>query len=209
MHYLEKRLTEISEYIRTHNGQIKCYDDTVCLYALLQAWASGQFTKSNIALQLSIDGTQLYCNKVSDCWIFIWIIHNLCPGLHYIKSFVIPGSFISGPNKPQEIDSFLFPSLYHLTAIQRKGLRILDTSTSTECQSNPIIIVASADSPGAASMSGFVGHSGKQGCRVYCVITGRHREGNSHYFPMMSRPDSYTTPGCTHNDVTFEDLQNF
>ncbi|KAF8241157.1 hypothetical protein L208DRAFT_1229765 [Tricholoma matsutake] len=114
MHYLEKRLTEISEYLQTHDGQMEYYDDTVCSYNLLQAWGSGRFTKDNIALQLSIDGAQLYWDKASDCWMFIWIIHNVCPGLHYTKSFVIPGSFVPGPNKPQDIDSYLFPSLYHV-----------------------------------------------------------------------------------------------
>ena len=76
-------------------------------------------------------------------------------------------------------------------------------------QSIPVIMIASADSPGAASMSGFVGHSGKQGCQVYCAITGRRREGDGHYFPVMSKPDSYAMPGCSHNDVTFKALHNF
>lgn len=210
MHYLEKRLTKISDYLRTHNGQMEAYDDTACSHDLLQAWASGRFTKDDIALQLSIDGAQLYRDKASDCWMFIWIIHNLHPGLRYTKSFVIPGSFVPGPNKPREIDSYLFPSLYHLVAIQREGLKIFDASTSTEIRrSIPIIVVASADSPGAASMSGFVGHSGKQGCRVYCGITGRRRDGDPHYYPVMLKPDSYMINGCSHEDVTFNDLQSF
>lgn len=58
-------------------------------------------------------------------------------------------------------------------------------------------------------MSGFVRHSGKQGCRVYCAITGRRRDGDPHYYPVMSKPDSYAIPGCSHDDVTFKDLQSF
>jgi hypothetical protein len=76
------------------------YDNTACSCDLLQAWASGRFNKDDIMLQLSIDGAQLFCDKASDCWMFIWIIHNLRPGLRYTKSFVIPGSFVPGPNKP-------------------------------------------------------------------------------------------------------------
>ena len=41
MHYLEKRLTEISQYLRTHNGQMEGYDDTACSHVLIQAWISG------------------------------------------------------------------------------------------------------------------------------------------------------------------------
>jgi Transposase family tnp2 len=210
MHYLEKRLTEILRYLGTHNGQMEGYNDTACLHDLLRAWASGRFTKDDIALQISINGAQLYRDKASDCWMFIWIVHNLRPGLRYTKSFVIPGSFVPDPKKPREIDSYLFPSLHHLAGIQREGLRIFDASTSTEIRrSIPIVVVASADSPGAASMSGFVGHSGKQGCHVYCAITGRRREGDPHYFPVMSKPNSYAILGCSHDDVTFHDLQTF
>ena len=209
MHYLERRLTEITEYVQTHDGQMEYYDDTACSYELLQAWASGRFTKDDIALQLSIDGAQLYRDKASDCWISIWIIHNFRPGLRYKKSFVIPGCFIPGPKKPREIDSYLIPSLHHLAAIQREGLKIFDASTSEIRRSIPIIIIASADSPGSAAMSGFVGHSGKHGCRVYCGIKGRRRDGDPHYFPVMSKPEEYTIQGCDHGDITFSDLHAF
>lgn len=102
---------------------------------------------------------------------FIWIIYNLPLRLHYTKSFVIPGGFVTGPNKPQEIDSYLFPSLQHLAALQHKGLWFFDAFTSMEIQQSIlIIIIALADSPGAASMSGFVRHSGKQGCQLFCMI---------------------------------------
>ena len=70
-------------------------------------------------------------------------------------------------------------------------------------------MIASADSPEAASMSGFVGHSGKQGCQVYCAITGRCRDEDPHYYPVMTKPDSYTIPECSHEDVTFKNLQIF
>ena len=50
MHYLEKRLTKIEKHLRTHNGEMETYDDMACSQDLLQAWASGRFTKDNIAL---------------------------------------------------------------------------------------------------------------------------------------------------------------
>ena len=87
------------------------------------------------------------------------------------KAFVIPSSFV--PDKPKEMDSFLFPSLYHVAAIQHEGLKYFDASTSTPIpHSTPLVVTASADGPGAASMSGFVGHSRKQGCQLYCEIIG-------------------------------------
>ena len=207
MHYLENRLTKIEEHLRTHNGKMESYDDTACSQDLLQAWTSGQFTKDDIALQFSIDSAQLYQDRTSDCWMFIWIIHNLPPGLCYKKAFVIPGGFV--PGKPKEMDSFLFLSLYHVAAVQCEGFKYFDASTSALIpHSIPLIMIASADGPGAASMSGFVGHSGKQGCRLYCEIIGRRRENDGHYFPVMSKLYSYNIPGCCHDDVTFKDLRN-
>lgn len=73
-----------------------------------------------------MDGAQLYAHKASDCWIYIWVIMDLSPDERYKKRHVIPGGFIPGPNKPKNIDSFLFPGLHHLSALQREGLSIWD-----------------------------------------------------------------------------------
>jgi len=81
-------------------------------------------------VQLSLDGAQLYQDKDSDCWIFVYIIHNLAPELRYHKKFVIPAGFIPGPEKMKDGDSFLYPVLHHISALQNEGLRIWDASTS-------------------------------------------------------------------------------
>ena len=86
MHYLKMRLTKIEEHLRTHNCEMESYDDMACSQDLLQAWASGWFTKNDITLQFSIDSAQLYWDRASNCWMFIWIIHNLLPGLRYKKA---------------------------------------------------------------------------------------------------------------------------
>jgi hypothetical protein len=68
-----------------------------------------------------IDGAQLYVMKALACWIYIWVLLNLSPAQHYKKSHILIGVFIPGPNNPKNIDSFLFPGLQHLVALQRKG----------------------------------------------------------------------------------------
>ena len=52
------------------------------------------------------------------------MIMDFSPEVHYKKDFVIPGGFIPGPKKPKILDSFLFPGLYHLAALQKEGLTI-------------------------------------------------------------------------------------
>ena len=103
--------------------------------------------------------------------------------------------------------SFLFPSLFHIAALQREGLRIYDASVDSYIpRSSPLVIFATADSLGGAAMSGMVGHSGKFGCRLYCNMPSRHCTGDGHYFPVMNQPHNYTVSGCCHPDIQDKDL---
>ena len=161
MHYLERALSVNADRARRAGGSLDKYDDISCGKDILHAWTSGALRKDDVALQLSIDGAQLRADQPSEAWVFIWIIHNLPPDLRYKKRFVIPGAIVPGPNKPGDIDSFLFPSLHHVSALQREGLRIYDASVdSFITHSKPLVVFATADSLGGAAMSGMVGHSG-------------------------------------------------
>ena len=52
------------------------------------------------------------------------MIMDFSPEEHYKKDFVILRGFIPGPKKPKNLDSVLFPGLYHLAALQKEGLII-------------------------------------------------------------------------------------
>ncbi len=122
MHYRERTTTEILEYARTHDGNLKEYSDTTCGREFLNAVETGRIKNHDVLVQLSLDGAQLYHDKDSDCWIFVYIIHNLAPDLRYKKRLVIPAGFIPGPEKMKDGDSFLYPVLYHISALQNEGL---------------------------------------------------------------------------------------
>jgi hypothetical protein len=209
IHYLEQKLSENLETLRLNGGKLPVYNDTTCGSDLLKAWSSGHFGKSDIALQLSIDSAQLHHDKTSEAWVFIWIIHNLLPDMHYKKVFIIPGGIVPGPNKPVKINSFLFPSLYYVAALQHKGLKIFDLSQNTVLRSHPLIVFSTVDSPGGASISGMVGHTGKYGCHLHCEMPSWHRKGDSHYFPAMNRPENYSIARSCHPDVTFANLGKY
>ena len=207
MHYLERALSANADRAQRTGGRLDKYDNVSCGRDILSAWTSGTLGKSDMALQLSIDSAQLRANQPSEAWVFIWIVHNLPPNLRYKKRFVIPGAIVPGPNKPGDIDSFLFPLLYHVAALQREGLRIYDASDNSYIpHSKPLIVFATADSLGSAAMSGMVGHSGKYGCRLYCNMPSRHHTGDGHYYPAMLMPHNYTVPGCEHSDILDNDL---
>ena len=174
MHYRERATADILEYAQTHSGKLKEYNDTLCGRNYLEAVKTGKIKNDDVLVQLSLNGAQLYHNKESDCWIFVYIIHNLPPELRYKKRLVIPAGFIPGPEKMKDGDSFLCPILYHISALQNEGLRIWDASTQTHIPHSTPFIFVTADSPAMVMVSSMVGHSGKFGCRLYCGLPGRH-----------------------------------
>jgi hypothetical protein len=150
MHYLERKLTDNLEHTRLNGGSmLDFYDNTASGQALLDTWNVGDLKRGDVALQFSIDGAQLHADRPSEAWFFIWVIHNLPPNMRYKKAFVIPGAIVPGPSKPWDINLFMFPSLYHIAALQREGLTVYDASLGTLVQSRPLVVF------GMANMSRF------------------------------------------------------
>ena len=149
----------------------------------------------------AMDGAQLYQDKQSDCWIYMWVVFDLAPDLRYRKRYVLPGGFIPGPNNPKNSDSYLFPGFHHLAAIQKEGLNVWDGKDSQEFVSRPFLHLGGADSPGSIHFTGLVGHHGAFPCRLYCDLKGRHVPGAGHYYPALHKPLNYTIAGSDHPDV--------
>ena len=179
--------------MRAHDaGNLPFYNDTCCGQEFLDLFAAGKIRLGDILLQLSIDGAQLFRDKQSDCWIYIFIIHNLSPSLHYKKCFVIPGGFVGGPHHPQNIESFIFPGLYHIAALQNEGLAYFDAHRNLLVKDSRVLLpLGTADGVTMASIAGTVGHNGKFGCRLLCTLQGRHHPGDGHYYPAMQKPVDY------------------
>ena len=90
----------------------------------LEAVHEGNIEQPDMVLMLSIDGAWICQYKASDRRIYIWIILDLEPALWYEEKHILPGGFIPGPNKPKNLDGFIFSGLRHLAAIRREGLRV-------------------------------------------------------------------------------------
>ncbi|GBE89768.1 hypothetical protein SCP_1700930 [Sparassis crispa] len=206
MRHRSRRTHEILERLREHNNQLYEYDDVYHGSAYLKAVLENQIGTDDMVLLMSIDGAQLYESKASDCWIYIWVVLDLAPELRYKKKHVLPGGFIPGPHKPKNLDSFLFPGLGHLMALQKDGLYIWDASDEHTFRSNPFLAMVTADGPGMAHVNGLVGHHGAQGCRLYCPLKGRHKAGGPHYYPALLKPVDYEVDGCDHDDVSWRTL---
>jgi len=206
MEYLQKHTDEILQRLRENDGELLLYDDVCCGSDYLKAVQEGEIKPGDTILLFSIDGAQLYRNKKSDCWISIWLVLNLAPDKRYKVRSVFPGTFIPGPNSPKNIDSFLYPGLYHLSALQRESLAIYNGSCQSVVSSDVFLVFVTADSVGMADLIGWVGHHGKYGCRYSCGLPGRHKPHHGHYYPALLKPDNYTVDGCNHDDVDVNKL---
>ncbi len=182
-------------------GSINTYDDVYCSSILLNAALHGDLTANDTVLMLSIDGAQLYQSKQSDCWIYIWVLLDLAPNLQYKKKYIPPGGFIPSPNKPKNLDSFVYTGLHHLSALQRDGLHIWDCQMGRVFTSRPFFFLGTADGPGLAVLHGQVGHHGTFGCQEYCGLKGQHKPGGPHYYPALLKPLNYDLPGCSHDNI--------
>lgn len=63
--------------------------------------------------------------------------------------------------------------------------------------------MATADTVALVYYSGFVGHHGRCGCRIWCILFGRHKPGCPTYYPCRFLPYNYAVAGCDHPDVDF------
>ncbi|KAF8803010.1 hypothetical protein BYT27DRAFT_7226199 [Phlegmacium glaucopus] len=192
---------QIEELLKKYDGELPWLEDIMHGQAFNDAVNDGHIKHDDLVLMFSFDGAQLYANKASDCWIFIWVIFDHAPDGRYKKKCVLPGGFIPGPNKPKYPDTFLFPSLHHLSALQKEGLCMWDAIQQKIITSEPFLCLATADGPGMAYLNGLVGHHGKNGCRLFCTLPGRHKQGGTHYYPALLKPNNYSVQGCDHPDV--------
>ncbi len=206
MDYFWKTMKEIFKNLDPGTDQIiiDSYDDFCFGSEIIDAFRRGDIQRHDTLLMFSIDGAQLYKGKKSDCWIYIWVILNLSPDLRYKKKYIIPGGFIPGPNKPKDLDSFIFPSLHHVAALQKEGLKIYKASLNEVVDSGLFMVFATADGVGLTELNGFAGHQGAHGCRKYCGTKGRRKGKN--YYAAHLKPLNYAVAGCDHGDIDIKML---
>ncbi|KAJ3019329.1 hypothetical protein NUW54_g116 [Trametes sanguinea] len=202
MAYLSSLVEEVLTTLE-QDGTLDSFDDISHGSRFWGAYAAGQISSEDVVVALSIDGAQLHRNKKSDCWIYIWVILSLGPDKRYRKKYVLPGAVIPGPNHPKDLDSFLFPGLYHVSALMREGLNVWDAAQNSAKLVQIFLALVLADGPAMALLSGMVGHSGRRGCRLYCPLIGRRKPNTGNYYPVLLRPiEPYGLAGSCHPDVS-------
>ncbi|PPQ74676.1 hypothetical protein CVT24_003783 [Panaeolus cyanescens] len=215
MQYREQKVQEVYDHLDriTAAGTAKSdvvYDDIFTGSQFLELHEKLEMTEDDTTVMFSLDGAQLYRDKESDTWIAIWIATDYNPVTRYRSKRVLPALVIPGPHKPQNLESFLFRSFHHLSALQRenngKGMKMFDATSQRIIESRIILLFATADAIGLPELDGRVGHHGAQGCRLGCPMKGRHKPGSGHYFAAHLQPNNYTVHDCNHPDFNFRQV---
>ena len=204
MFYRRDKTRELLE--KRTKGEDYVYDDILCGSDYLDAVEDGAINDHDGVVMLSTDGAQLFQNKKSDCWIYIWIVLNLGPDERYKIRNIIIGGVIPGPKNPKHLDSFLFPGLAHVSALQKEGLYIWDGFNRARIRTAVFVLLVLMDAIAAADVSSAVDHHGKKGCRVFCGLAGRNKPGGPHYYPVLLRPLDFDNPTSDHADIDINNL---
>ncbi|KAF5368205.1 hypothetical protein D9757_011314 [Collybiopsis confluens] len=210
--YRTRKLREIDAAIDTagEDGSTMVWDDIWCGEDIQDLCERIHITEDDAAVSMSLDGAQLYQNKKSDCWIGIWINQDLSPKERFKKKKILPSVTIPGPNKPKHTDSFLFPSLHHISALQRennaRGILVWDAAKGHVVNQRIISLLTLADAVGIVEIDGRVTHHGALGCRLGCKMKGRHKPNSGHYYAAHAKPLVCTVTDNQHDDVDIEQL---
>ena len=191
MFYRWEKTQDLRQTCAQTGGPPDIYDDILCGEAYLDLVDDGTIEEYDTVLMLSIDGAQLYEHKESNCWIYIWLLLDLGPDKRYKIRNILPGGVIPGPKTPKNLDSFLFPGLSHVSALQREGLHIWDSYHQCRALSFLFLLLVLADAVAMAQLSGSVGHHGRKGCRLLCGLIGRNKTHGAHYYPALLRPAGF------------------
>ena len=185
------------------------FDDILCGDAYFNLVNDGRLNKHDSVLMMSVDGAQLYKNKTSGAWIYIWILLDFAPDKRYKIRNILPGGIIPGPENPGDLDSFLFPGLAHLSALQKEGLPIWDAYGQERALSFLFLLLVLADAMGMMELTGSVGHHGRKGCRLLCGFVGRNKVRGAHYYPALLRPTGFEDHRTSsHDDIDVNTLSS-
>jgi len=210
MRYRDQKLQELYNLYDAQPPEEFAYDDIYCGRDIMKHSENLNLTSDDTTVVFSYDGAQLYQNKKSDTWMAIWIITNYDPKLRYRTKRILPALIVPGPNKPKNLDSFLFRSFHHLSAIQRedgeKGIKVYDALKDEIVSSRTILQFITGDAVALVELDGRVGHHGCHGCRKGCDMCGRHKPGSGHYYAAHLLPNNYTVADCSHPDFNFRNF---
>lgn len=169
----------------------------------------------DIALGLSTDGFAPFHHRKSTAWPLIAFNYNLPPELRFHNEYTLCLGVIPGPEKPKDVDSFLWPAIEELLRLA-VGVRAYDVLHSVLFVLHAYLIIVSGDIPAISMLLNVKGHNGFSPCRA-CRITGvatpairaktyyvpldRRRHPDVKFSTSIKMYDAHNLPLRTHSEM--------
>ena len=140
------------------------------------------FTPTDIALQMLLDGFQVSKLRDHSMTPVIFIILNLTPRRLYRNKNILLSCLIPGPKKHKDANSFLFPVVEELLQLGDGVSDVYNAFTETNCELYAHLLALSGDDPASAEAMGGK-NPGNALCPCnYCSLQAVYHRGNRTYY---------------------------
>ncbi|OAD71605.1 hypothetical protein PHYBLDRAFT_170266 [Phycomyces blakesleeanus NRRL 1555(-)] len=157
-----------------------------------------------LSLVLHIDGFNLFKRGGISITIIMVTILDLTPTERYKQENIFIISIISGPKKPKNLFSYLYPVLQDFLVFESQGLQMNFEDDLTSLYRASIAFVI-GDIVGIAELCMHSGHSSYYNCRV-CKIRGDQQQKNQRgiYFSNMATSNNRSRQSFIEVDTEYE-----
>jgi hypothetical protein len=154
----------------------------------------------DIALGLATDGFAPYKKTPIMAWPLILVNYNLPPTLCFCRENIICVGCIPGPNKPKDMDSFLW---FFISELLRLAAGVKAFDGKNQFILHAYLILCTGDMPAVAMIMRMLGHNAISSCWM-CTILGVRNPANPRattHYPALDRRRHPTKPNPTAYDA--------
>ena len=142
----------------------------------------------DIALGLATDGVNPWRRRKSTFWPILLYNFNLPPEERSHDNNAICIGEVPGPEKPKDMDSFLYPAVQELLKLAA-GIRAYDVIEEEIFILRAYLLTIFGDIPAVSMLLRMKGHNAHSPCRL-CMIQGVHipnSRNTTHYVPLCRK----------------------
>ena len=142
----------------------------------------------DIALGLATDGVNPWRRRKSTFWPILLYNFNLPPEERSHDDNAICVGEVPGPEKPKDMDSFLYPAIQELLKLS-VGVRAYDVIEEEIFILHAYLLTVFGDIPAVSMLLRMKGHNARSPCRL-CMIQGIRIPGSrttTHYVPLCRK----------------------
>lgn len=134
---------------------------------------------------MSTDGFAPFCRQKKTCWPLLIYNYNLPPEIRFHLEHILCVGVISGPSKPKDFDSFVWPLVQELLRLAL-GVQAFDITSHELFSLRAYLTLGFGDIPAVSMMMCMKGHNGVCPCRMcsICALRTPNSQNSIHYVPL-------------------------